>query len=311
MGISGRINETEYTMKTVWIMSALLVGSAVPACAADTFDIAITVDDLPAHGQLPPGMTRAGIAASHIKSFKAHGVPEAFGFVNAARLTDDTGNAAVLDIWRQAGYPLGNHTYSHMNIEKAASLEAWQADVIAGEPAVASRMEGAFWRYLRFPYLSVGTTRRDQAFAFLRDRVYKIADVSIAFSDWDYTDAYARCVGKADTASIERMKVHYLQGVDTSIANMKENSRRVYGRVIPQVLLTHIGGWSAVTLPDVLARLDAAGARYVTLAQAQADPAYAEPGGGSVIGRAASKNNIRLLTDASSEPTLDLKSICK
>ncbi|MFZ6768864.1 polysaccharide deacetylase family protein [Undibacterium sp. Di26W] len=300
-------------MKTVLTMLALLVSFsfATPAQAADTFDIAITVDDLPAHGKLPPGMTRSGIAASHIKTFKAHGVPEAFGFVNAAGLANDADNAAVLDSWRQAGYPLGNHTYSHMNLDQASTLEAWQADVIAGEPAVASRMEGVFWRYLRFPYLSVGSARRDDAFAFLRDRGYKIADVSIGFSDWDYTDAYARCVGKNDVASIERIKAHYLQDVDSGIANMKENSRRVFGRVIPQVLLTHIGGWSAVTLPDVLTRLEAAGARYVTLARAQADPAYAEPGGGSLISRSAWKNNIKLVADTSGEPALDLKSICK
>ena len=57
--------------------------------------------------------------------------------------------------------------------------------------------------------------------------------------------------------------------MDAGIARMKALSERVYGRVIPQVLLTHMGAWSAATLPGVMARLDAAGARYVPLAQAQ------------------------------------------
>jgi hypothetical protein len=76
------------------------------------------------------------------------------------------------------------------------------------------------------------------------------------------------------------------------------------------VLLTHIGGWSAATLPDLMDRLDAAGARYVSLAQAQSDPAYAQPDGGSVVGRTAGRNGIKLSGAASDEPKLDLKSLC-
>ena len=44
--------------------------------------------------------------------------------------------------------------------------------------------------------------------------------------------------------------------------------------MIPQILLTHLSGWGAVMLPEVLARLDVAGARYVSLTAVQRDPAY-------------------------------------
>jgi sialate O-acetylesterase len=285
----------------------------IPAFGADGFDIAITVDDLPFHGMLPPGMTRLGIASSTLETLKAHGVPEAYGFVNAKKIADDPGSEAVLDAWRNAGYPLGNHTFSHMNLNRAASLEAWQADVIAGEPEVARRMQGADWHYLRFPNLAAGDRARSEgALAFLAARGYRVADVSVSFSDWDYTDAYARCVAKGDNAAIQAMKAHYLKGVERGIADLKAASRQVYGRVIPQVLLTHLGGWSAATLPDVMARLDAAGARYVTLAQAQADPAYQEHGGGSVVARTARKNGIRIAdTAADDAPAIDLKQLCR
>lgn len=297
-------------MIAVVIAAAASVALAHPATDNGAFDIAITVDDLPMHGKLPPGMTRLGIAASHLEALKTHRVREAFGFVNAAKIENEPEGDAVLDAWRQAGHPLGNHTYSHMNLERAASLEAWQDDVAAGEPAIAGRMANADWRYLRFPNLAVGS-RRDGALAYLHTRGYRIADVSLAFSDWVYTDAYARCLAKGDTATIAAMKAQYLKGVDDGIANMKVNSRRVYGRIIPQILLTHIGGWSAVTLPVVLERLDAAGARYVGLAQAQADPAYAVPGGGSVITRTARQKGIRLVENAPSALDLDIKSLCK
>lgn len=290
----------------------LLATLAVKAGASERFDIAITVDDLPMHGQLPPGMTRLGIAQSTLDTLKAHGVPEAFAFVNAARIAREPGSEAVLDAWRAAGYPLGNHTASHMNLARADSFAAWREDVIAGEPAVAERMLGQDWRWLRFPNLAAGP-RFEEALAFLGTRGYRVADVSVAFSDWDYTDAYARCAGKNDGATIEAMKRQFLADVDRGIVRMKEDSRRVFGRVIPQVYLMHLGGWSAVTLPEVMKRLDAAGARYVTLAQAQSDPAYTRPGGGSMITRAAKERGTSLSRsdDASPAPRLDPKSLCR
>jgi peptidoglycan/xylan/chitin deacetylase (PgdA/CDA1 family) len=300
-------------MDKIW-SCILALALAWPACAAERFDIAITVDDLPAHGKLPPGMTRLGIAGSYLETLKAHGVPEAYGFVNAKKIADEPGSEAVLDAWRSAGYPLGNHTFSHTNLTKAASLKAWEADVIAGEPEVARRMQGADWHYLRFPNLSAGSDaqRTDGARAFLKSRGYRVADVSVAFGDWVYTDAYVRCVAKGDSQAIAAMKAHYLKAVDRGIASMKAASQQVYGRLIPQVLLTHLGGWSAVTMPDVLARLDAAGARYVTLAQAQADPAYQEFGGGSVVARTARKKGIKIVNEeGDDEPGFAVKELCR
>jgi len=289
------------------IWAALLPALAV----AGTFDVAITVDDMPVHGPLPRGMSWLGITETHLKVFKANGVPEAFGFVNAGKIAGTADGEAVLDAWRAAGYPLGNHTYSHMNLANAPSLDAWIADVVAGEPPVAARMAGADWRYLRFPYLSTGGARQKDALDYLQSRGYKLADVSLGFDDWAYTDAYARCMARQDNEAIQAMKAAYLAGVDSAIARMKDDSQRVYGRVIPQVLLTHLGGWSAVTLPDVMARLNAAGARYVTLAQAQSDPAYAVPGGGSVISRTAGLKGIGLTDHKPAAPPLEVGKLCR
>ena len=279
--------------------------------ATDSFDIAITVDDMPVHGPLPRGMSWLGITETHLKVFKANGVPEAFGFVNASKLAVSSDGEAALDAWRAAGYPLGNHTFSHMNLANAPSLDAWIADVVAGEPAVAARMAGADWRYLRFPYLSAGGDRQAAALEYLYGRGYKVADVSVAFNDWVYTDAYARCVAKENAAAIASMKAEYLAGVDSAISRMKADSRQVFGRVIPQVLLTHLGGWSAITLPDVMARLNAAGARYVTLREAQSDPAYSAPGGGSVISRAARLKGIQLPVSEPAATPLEVGKLCR
>lgn len=295
----------------------LACAAAIPGVAgAERFDIAITVDDLPAHGRLPPGMTRLSIVKTHIAAFQVHGVRQVYGFVNAAKIIDAETNA-VLDTWRAAGHPLANHTSSHLNLERAETLEAWTADVAAGEPAVSKRMQGQDWRYLRFPNLAAGTRpdRHDGAANWLASQGYKVASVSMAFDDWSYSDAYARCLTVGDEESIKLMEDQYLLGVSDGIERMKTVSIRVYGRVIPQVLLTHIGGWSAHMLPQVLDRLDAAGAHYVTLQQAQSDVAYANAegllGGGGVMERTARARNINITDATPARERIDPKSLCR
>lgn len=281
------------------------------------FDIAITVDDLSGNGGLPPGMTRLAIADLYIHALKQRRVPDAYGLVNVAKLQRDSDGAEVLDSWRRAGYSLGNHSYSHMNLNRAASLEEWKADVLTGEQEIARRMKGADWRYFRFPNMAAGKDKaqHDSAMAFLKQRGYRVAEASVSFDDWAYSDAYARCLRKGDTAAIAAMKAQYLKGVEDGIVRMKALSHAVYGRVIPQVLLTHLSAWGAITLPEVLTRLDAAGARYVSLSQAQSDPAYtsADPWAGNqlMMDRAARRRKIDVEAIPKLHSTIDLKALCR
>jgi peptidoglycan/xylan/chitin deacetylase (PgdA/CDA1 family) len=257
------------------------------------------------------------VAQSYLGTLRAHAVPEAYGFVNARRIDEQPASAPVLDAWRAAGYPLANHTYSHMNINQPPALQAWLDDVKAGEGAIAARMHGADWHYLRFPFLAAGKdqARHVDAAAWLAAQGYRIADVSVSFNDWAYTDVYARCMAKGASAAIATIKVQYLKGVDDEIVRMKAVSQRVYGRMIPQVLLTHMGAWSALTLPEVMAKLDAAGARYVPLAQAQSDPAYREPsrkaGDGMLMERMAFEKGISTADIPGSAPLANLDAMCR
>ena len=48
--------------------------------------VAITFDDLPLNGDLPPGVTRVEIARDAIAILKARHLPGAYGFINAKKL---------------------------------------------------------------------------------------------------------------------------------------------------------------------------------------------------------------------------------
>ena len=99
-------------MRTATLAAFLLF--AAPALAAP--QMALTFDDLPAHAPLPPGVTRVDVAKTTIAALKSAKVRQAYGMVNSALLASEPESAPVLRLWREAGYPLGNHTWSHMNL---------------------------------------------------------------------------------------------------------------------------------------------------------------------------------------------------
>ena len=284
-------------------VAAAVLGLALSSTAQagdKGFEVAITVDDLPSHGSVPPGVSRIDVARDYLAGLTAHKVPQVYGFVNAIGVQKDPATLEALKMWRAAGYPLGNHTFSHMNIT-SGTLEAFEADLEAGEPVIRDLMGDQDWRVLRFPYLSAaGNNPAIHAgiMAYLKDHHYRIADVSMGYSDWAYTDTYARCMAKGDTAAVEAMKVQYMNGVAVSIKRGLALSQKVYGRRIPFVVLMHEGAFSALMLPKVLDVYEAAGARFISLDQAQSDPAYAETdakaGEGDLIVRTAQAKGINL-----------------
>jgi hypothetical protein len=54
-------------------------------------------------------------------------------------------------------------------------------------------------------------------------------------------------------------------------------SHELFGREIPQILLTHANPLNAECLPEMLERLEARGYRFVSLEEVLHDPAYRTP----------------------------------
>ena len=75
-------------------------------------EVAVTFDDLPAAGPDIPELSRLQVHREIVAALRKHGVPQVYAFVNGKGAELPDGRAA-LDAWVAAGYPLGNHTYSH------------------------------------------------------------------------------------------------------------------------------------------------------------------------------------------------------
>lgn len=253
--------------------SATLAFLALTAPALAAPQIAFTFDDLPAHAPLPPGVTRVEVAKTTIAALKAAKLPPSYGFVNAALMAGEPDSAPVLRMWRAAGNPLGNHTWSHPNLQNLTVAD-FQADIVRNEPVLAEL--GGDWHWFRYPYLSEGDTpeKRTEVRSFLAGRGYHVAPATMMFGDWLYSEPYARCVAKKDKAAIARMDKLYLAAAEANITYYRAMSQALYGRDIPYVLLLHIGAFEARALPKLIALYKAKGFQFATLEKVESDPYY-------------------------------------
>jgi len=245
------------------------------ASAAFAQEVAITVDDLPSHGALPPGMTRSDVARSILKALKDAHAPKVYGFVNAKKLELHPEDIEVLKLWRSAGFPLGNHTYAHLSLN-ASTADEFAKNVAADEPELKLLMGRQNWHWFRYPYLWEGDTleKRHAVRQYLKDHKYQVAQVTLDFEDYLWNGPYARCAEKNDAASIEWLKSSYMATAAEYIALDRQMAKLVYGRDIRHVLLLHIGAFETVMLPQLLDFFKKQGFKFVTLDEAEKDPAY-------------------------------------
>jgi peptidoglycan-N-acetylglucosamine deacetylase len=216
--------------------------------------MAVTFDDLPVHGAMPPGMTRLEITQSILKTLKREKLPAVYGFINGGRGADDPSSLSVLRAWRQAGQPLGNHTWAHLDLNKETA-EQFEAEVLRNEALLQSLMGYGDWHWLRYPFLHEGDTveKRRAVRSWLAAHGYKIAEVSMDFEDYLWNEPYARCMAMHDEASIAKLRDSYLAVADQYYGVFRELSHLVYGRDVKyvpadargSVRCTHVAGASA------------------------------------------------------------------
>ena len=252
----------------------MLDGESARAVPAGT-EVALTVDDLPAHAPLPPGATRLGIATRMIEALISHGAHGTVGFVNGAAVDGHPEHEAILRAWDDARLPLGNHTFSHLDLRKVSAAE-YLADVERNDLFLASGSAASARRYFRYTYLAEGDTvsKRNAVRAWLAGRGYAIVPVTIDVEDWAWNDAYAACASRGDTAAVERLKPAFLAAARAELAWSVELAARLFGGPIKHVLLLHIGAFTALVLDELLRSCRAAGVTLIGIETALQDPVY-------------------------------------
>ena len=310
-----RLNLSRLLRLLVCIVSVCL-GSLPRAAFAQKPQIAFTFDDLPAHGPLPPGTARPAVVASILKTLKSEGMPPVYGFVNGFRVARFPYQIHILEQWHAAGEPMGNHTWSHPELDKL-SAAAYERNIQRNEALLRRVDPHGDWHWFRYPFLEEGDTveKREEVRHWLEARGYRIAEVSMDFQDYLWNEPYARCEAQGNQVAIQQLHDTYLATADTYIGVYRELAHRLYARDVPYVLLMHVGAFDAHMLPELIALFRQRGFEFTTLDGAMADPVYhadpavAAPGGTTFNELVATERHVAM-PDAE-EPEHMLDRLCR
>jgi peptidoglycan/xylan/chitin deacetylase (PgdA/CDA1 family) len=262
-----------------------MVRGAVNSNAANAPDrqVAITIDDLPAGAA--HSMSAAAITEMTVKllaTLRAQQIP-VVGFVNEDKLykpgeVDE--RIKALNMWLDAGFDLGNHTYGHISLNKAG-LKDFEEAVVRGETVTKLLLaqHKKQLRYFRYPYLDTGRdlqTRRE-ADAFLIGRGYRLAHVTLDGWDWAFARVYDDAKNRGDAAGQQEIANAYLSYSAAVFEYDEKLSRELIGYEPKQIILLHANNLEADHIGELLDLLRKRGYRFITLESALSDQAYGMP----------------------------------
>jgi len=259
-------------LKLVWVLSVWCGGSGFAAGR----EVAITIDDLPRGGD-GGGKTFQEIrdmTGRLLAPFREQRIPVT-GFVHAGR-TDlaPLDLRRILDLWLDAGAELGNHTYSHADLNTVTVAE-YEQEILKGEPALLSALQarGKKLEFFRYPMLHTGPTPETKLAIerFLAGRHYRNAPVTFDDSDYMFAVAYL------NPKLAARVKREYLPYLESVAAFFERRSVEVAGREFPQILLLHANELNSRMMPEILEMFRRRGYRFVALGEALEDGAYRLP----------------------------------
>ena len=183
---------------------------------------------------------------------------------------------------------LGNHTYSHPDLHQIP-LSEFESDLLRGEEISRTLAEALQipYRYFRHPFLHTGRDLDTKhALEGKLDQLgYQIAPVTIDNSEWIFALAYDEALDRQDPDMQQKLGTEYVEYMLRMVSYYEDQSRGLFEREIPQVLLVHANTLNAHYLDQLLEALKQRGYEFIELDRALSDPAfdsadtYVGPGG--------------------------------
>lgn len=241
--------------------------------------IAITFDDLPSQPIYEVKVMRA-LTTKLIETLKRNSVPT-IGFVNEGKLhqrSDEVeARTAVLKLWVDAGFELGNHTYSHLDMF-SSSAEKFEQDLIAGEQITRKLLDGGGMklRYFRHPFLNTGASlaMKSEFDRILAAHNYIVAPVTLDNQDYVFAAVYAEAWKNKDRELMNKIGAAYVPYMEKYFEFYERQSSTLLGYEIKQILLVHANMLNADYFEEMIAMMKKRGYRFISLEEALSDKAY-------------------------------------
>jgi len=250
--------------------------------------VAITVDDLPyVTGDDSRAMGTGDAAAATISNRRLldvlakHHVPVT-GFVieKSVETLGVPAGRAILQNWIDHGFDLGNHSYAHPDFDKLTAAEM-EDQITRGEATISPLMRnaGRQLQFFRFPYNHAGDTqaKHETLAAFLAQHNYRLAPCTIENEDWVFTERLFRMRARHKDADANRLIEDYLKFTAAQIDYFAGLNKQIFGYEPPEILLIHDNPLNSETVDRLLGLFEQRGYQFVSLTEAESDPAYTTP----------------------------------
>jgi hypothetical protein len=288
------MNRRDFT-KLIGLTAVAAGFNSVPVLAQQSPPrFSITMDDF--HWQNAVKLTAYERNQSILDTLRAHSV-KAMLFVIGGNIQEGEGKQ-LLSAWDGAGHVIGNHTYSHRNLNAPTTdLKAYQDDILRAEALLKDFPR--FRKYFRFPMLKEGETaaKRDAIREFLATHGYRIGHVTIDNSDWLIDQRLTARLRTNPNADVKPYRDFYLEHMWSRASYYDSLARRVLGYPVKHTLLMHFNLLNGLFLADLMAMFKLKGWRPIDAEEAFGDPLFASkpkvlPAGESIIWSLAKEKGI-------------------
>lgn len=251
---------------------------------SQTYQVAFTFDDLPVVLLRNRNLSyQTDVTEKILKTLTQQQIP-AIGFVNEKKLYTngslDPQKVNLLKMWIDRGMDLGNHTFSHMDFHEN-TFKAYAEDIIKGENELKVLLSsvGKSPRYFRHPYLRAGDNKAkaDSLAAFLKEKGYEIAPVTIDNAEWIFNSAYDSLLATNDKQHMKEVGRSYIDYMERKVKYYEGQSEKLFGRNIKQVLLIHANRLNADYLDELITMFRKNKYSFISLKEVLTDEAYSTP----------------------------------
>ncbi|KTC86620.1 polysaccharide deacetylase [Legionella brunensis] len=238
-------------------------------------EIAITIDDLPFVGSCnnnPAKLKRENDRFMQIlQTLISKNVP-ATGFVIAGSI--EKGQWELLEQFRQAGFKLGNHTYSHKSLN-SVTAEKYIDDVDRADKVLTPLFPEH--KYFRYPYLAESSGEKKQAvYDYLAAHNYTVAPVTIDSKDFVFNQQLFAIPYRLRDKNLNQLKKRYLAFIWSQTLKAESRAAKANpNKPVKHILLIHANLLNSHFLGDIIDLYQQNGYRIISLEEALTAPAEA------------------------------------
>jgi peptidoglycan-N-acetylmuramic acid deacetylase len=236
---------------------------------AEEKKIALTIDDLPFVSSTDRSKNHFQREQDRFYKILQTLIDEevpATGFVIGGTVTKE--KLPWLESFEQNGFTLGNHTYSHLNLNSKNITAEQYIENIAKTDEILTKLKPTN-KYFRYPYLAEGAGEKKQAVLnYLNENQYTVAPVTIDSKDFQFNEQLYRIPYRAREANLNSIKKRYLNYIWSQALRAEKHATP--GQPVHQILLIHANMLNSYLLKDVITQFKEKGYVFVSLDEAMA-----------------------------------------